>query len=361
MAQTPTYWKQFADWVTGYVNKYRSDIFFRTECNIIGLQVFFVCFVLILVVFSFNYLFHDVTLTIITQITNQLVSGNTTNTFSNGFEYLKTKNFIPVIILIIILTAIFGYLVSFITLRPARKSLRVQKQFLRNIAHELRTPLAIIKTNLEVSLMQNNLKENHIREVSKSNIEELDRISYTIDNLVTFNALTRPENFRFEQVDLSKIVELTLKKLSKLIEKKHTILKVKKDDFTIIEGKASAIEQITTNILKNALIYTPEGGTIIIYIESIYPDYVELRVEDNGSGISKEDIFHIFEPFYRADPSRTRQNSGSGLGLTIVQELVKLHNGQIFIKSKLKHGTSVIVRFPFSKINEPLQNAFMKL
>ena len=100
------------------------------------------------------------------------------------------------------------------------------------------------------------------------------------------------------------------------------------------------------NILKNAIIYSPRGSRIVVTVEPVYPDHIEFSVQDFGVGIARKDLFRIFEPYYRADPSRKREGGGSGLGLTIVSELVKLHNGKITVRSAEQRGTIVTVLLP---------------
>lgn len=338
-------------WVTALINKYRFDLFFRTECNVIALQVSFVILILILIGFSFSYLYSDITKTIFIEIINNVnVSSTTTpyalNSILSGFDYLIGRHLLVIIIIIILVTSLFGYLVALITLIPARNSLKIQKQFIGNIAHELRTPLSIIKTNLEVALLQDNFENIRIKNMLLSNIEELDRISNIINNLLSFNKLISSENIKFEVVDIGEIVDNIIEKLSGLLKSKNINLKIKRTGKNIIEGRPIAIEQIVINIMRNAIQYTPNNGSIQVTIEPSYENFIELRVEDNGAGISDKDIFHVLEPFYRADPSRTTNHGGNGLGLAIVNELVRIHSGKILIKSTLGKGTVVMVSFP---------------
>ena len=100
------------------------------------------------------------------------------------------------------------------------------------------------------------------------------------------------------------------------------------------------------NILKNAIVYTPRGGNIALTLEPDYHGSVAISIKDSGVGIAEKDLFHIFEPYYRGDTSRTRATGGSGLGLAIVSELVRLHRGSVRILSAVGRGTTVIVAIP---------------
>lgn len=343
--------KLFVVWVTNLVNKYRFDIFFRTECNVIALQTIFVLTVIILISVFFDYFYKDVTKTLFNELVNNINSNKPITPDSLGsvlssLEYLKTKNYQLVILIIIVTTSVFGYLIARITLIPARNSLDSQKLFIGNIAHELRNPLASIKTAIEVALMKDKLEHDYIKEMLASNIDELDRISDTINNLLSINTLVLHSKIKLDKVSLEQVVEAVIANLNPLLKiKNHNLVYVKNGD-SYISGKKVALEQIILNILKNAINYTPNGGTIHVSVNSHRNDFVGLVIEDNGVGITKSDIFHVFEPFYRADPSRVRGSSGSGLGLAIVNELVKLHKGKIYIRSVIKKGTVVTIDFP---------------
>ena len=143
---------------------------------------------------------------------------------------------------------------------------------------------------------------------------------------------------------------MSRKKLFLLAEQKNIKLLVEKGEFLIVWGNTVALEQIVMNLIKNALIYTPKGGVVSVRLSPNYLGSIEMRVEDNGIGIARNDLFHIFEPFYRGDHSRKRGQGGSGLGLTIVSELVKLHRGKILMQSSKKSGTTATVLLPCGHI-----------
>jgi signal transduction histidine kinase len=113
-----------------------------------------------------------------------------------------------------------------------------------------------------------------------------------------------------------------------------------------MNGNPTALTQVISNLLKNAINYTPPGGQITLAVSANPYGEIELYVRDTGIGIARKDLDHIFEPFFRAERSRTRAQGGSGLGLTITSELVKLHNGKISIRSTQGRGTTVTVSFP---------------
>lgn len=343
-----TYWKRSEEWVTGWLNRYRVDPFFRTEVNVIGLQIAFALVILAIIAGAFSVLYHNISQAII----EGMRAGIATNASSAvapsialELQQLKTENLGIIIGSIVLTTALFGYIIARITLAPTRNALTAQKQFIGNIAHELRTPLSVLKTNTEVALLGDDVP-HEMKATLESNVEELDRISEIINNLLSLSALVRPERVEFAAVDLSAIVSDVAEKFSALAKRGEQQVTVRRGPGTAVWGNATALTQIVSNLLKNAITYTPRGGHIRLTVEPSPNNHVELIVQDSGVGIARKDLYRIFEPFYRGDPSRTRGQGGSGLGLAIVSELIKLHRGKVTIRSSVGRGTTVAVLFP---------------
>jgi signal transduction histidine kinase len=260
-------------------------------------------------------------------------------------EAARTREIVSVAFLVLIATAVFGYLVARLALSPTRNALAAQKEFIGNVAHELRTPLAIIKANTEILILEEK-GDRSLRSTLTSNIEELDRISDIINNLLTLNVLVQPEQVSFALVDLEPVVRRVVDKLSPSAQKKAVRMKVKLSVQCCVWGNATALEQIITNILKNAIQHTNEGEIVITGGLDGYGS-LQLEIRDTGMGIKQKDLFRIFEPFYRGDRARTRGGGvGSGLGLAIVSELVKLHRGRVSVRSAPGRGTTVTVTLP---------------
>ncbi len=341
------YWKRFAALGTGFARNYRYDPFFRTELNVIGLQVVFTALLILIVVEGVTYLYQDISTELVSGLTNILKAHSVASTsdIAQNLNDIRVQNLVIMGGLIATGTAIFAYLITRLALAPARNALEAQKQFIGNIAHELRTPLAVIKTNTEVSLIGNNVSDE-VRGTLTDTIEELDRISDIINNLLSMNALVRPEKMVFANVDIGAVVDRMKNHLESLIAKKRLELTVTKTDYRTVWGNLTALEQVVMNVLKNAVNYTPSGGKVKIVIEPDYRGHITVAIEDSGIGIDEKDLKQIFEPFFRADQSRVRVNGGSGLGLAIVSELVKLHQGSITIRSVKDRGTTVLISLP---------------
>lgn len=329
------------------LTRYRSDPFFRTEINVVALLGGFSLVVLVLVGVSFSVLYRDIS----DAIAQGIAAGSNLGAEAVGpaivqrIEQIRLQTLLELIGLIVFATAIFGYIIARVTLSPTRNALAAQKQFIGNIAHELRTPLSIIKTNTELTLLEHSLAPD-LKVTMESNIEELDRISEIINNLLSLSALIRPERMDFGAVDLSLVASDTIQKFAHLAKRGEKEITLRKSPETWVWGNGTALQQIVGNLLKNAIQYSPRRGHVRVTIEPAPNNHVELIVQDTGMGIARKDLFRIFEPFYRSDPSRTRGAGGSGLGLTIVSELVKMHRGKITVRSALGRGTTVSILFP---------------
>ncbi|MBI2612372.1 HAMP domain-containing histidine kinase [Candidatus Kaiserbacteria bacterium] len=343
------YWKRFGASATGYVHKYRFDPFFRTEVSVVALQIVFAVLLLLIVGLAATSLYHDASAALSRGIEQVLTSPSNPEAVGHSVaEELSTMRMRTVTwaaIAVVAVTVFLSYLIARVALSPTRNALESQKQFIGNVAHELRTPLSVIKTNTEVALMSGGI-ERELRSTLESTVGELDRISEIINNLLSLSASVRPERMEFKDLDFGPIVHGVIGKLKELADSKRVEITARMSQRRFVLGNPAALEQITMNILKNAITYSPRGGRVIVTVEPIHPDYIEFTVQDFGIGIAQKNLFRIFEPYYRVDPSRYRGESGSGLGLTIVSELVKLHNGKITVRSAEQRGTIVTVHLP---------------
>lgn len=338
--------------VTGFAHSYRFDPFFRTEVSVVALQIGFACIIFLILAAIAGTLYRDVSVAVTEGISKALAPDATPISIGDAItaqlSSLRSRTVAIAAFAIIGITLIFGYVIARIALQPTRDALESQKRFIGNIAHELRTPLSIIKTNTEVALMSVDITTES-RKTFESTVEELDRISEIINNLLSLSASIRPERIEFSDVDLGNVIQRVMGKLTGLAQQKQLELTERMSERRSVHGNPAALEQIAMNIVKNAIVYTSRGGRILITVEPVYPDYIEFTVQDSGTGIARKNLFRIFEPYYRVDISRTRGNGGSGLGLAIVSELVKLHNGKITVRSAEGRGTTVTILFPAGK------------
>jgi two-component system sensor histidine kinase ResE len=347
------YWKRFAASGIGFAHKYRFDPFFRTEINVIALQFALAGFLLAVVGIIASQLYHDASAAVAQGIADAIKPNSSPASIGSAvtdqLSSMRSRTVMIAGAAVILITALFTYIIARLALSPTRNALQSQKQFIGNVAHELRTPLAVAKTNMEVGLMVPALSAD-VQRTFKETVGELDRMSEIINNLLSLSAFTRPERIEFTDVDLGAVVEHAMRKLHGLAEPKKLEIELRLSERRAVWGNQIGLEQIVMNLIKNAIIYSGRGARVTVTVEPVYPDFMELRVRDSGRGITRKDLFHIFEPYYRGDPSRQRGSSGgSGLGLTIVSELVKLHNGRITVRSAEGRGTTVTLLLPAGK------------
>src|SRR5256885_1235400 len=231
------------------------------------------------------------------------------------------------------------------TLGRLEKAVGEMKQFTASISHELRTPLAVLGGEAEVALMEANSAEQY-RRVLASQLEEFEKLTRMINQLLT---LARAESgdvaIANEPVNISSMTESLAEQLEPVAASKDVSISCKCDSDVILRGDAAWVERIILNLVDNAIKFTPPGGHVQIKVSRVDGDAI-LDIADDGIGIAPEAVPHIFERFYRADPSRSNRADGAGLGLSLVKWAVDQHRGSIQVQSSLGRGTRFIVRLP---------------
>ncbi|HWR39604.1 MAG TPA: ATP-binding protein [Patescibacteria group bacterium] len=228
-----------------------------------------------------------------------------------------------------------------------------RRQFLAAVVHELRTPLAIIRGNLEgmVDGMVEKSEEN-----LHSLCEEADHLNRLITDLRDLSlAETGQLTLEKERVDISELISRAANMLEPLFLEKGLLLHLQTaPDIPPLPADARRLNQILYNLLTNAIRHTPPQGTVSVITRiSNATDraWLQIRVSDTGSGITAVDLPHIFEHFYRADPSRDKRSGGSGIGLAIVKQLTELHSGRVEVASTPGQGTHFTLYLPFNGHN----------
>lgn len=355
--------KPYVAWATDLIDKYRYNLFYKTAINVVALQLVLALVSLLVLAWGIEFAQERT----IAAVGDRIVEGifqdspASTESLSKAVASVNQQAHLYAAAGLIILNVLFGILIARFALWPTKNSLQFQKRFIGNIAHEIRTPLAIIKTNTEVALFDPKLPHS-VRETFDDTIVELDRISETINNLLSFDTLTRPRRMPFEPTDLGAISRTALVRHQALADSRGVKLVDQIDEGCLVSGNGVALEQVVTNLVKNAVNYTPKdkGGSVTVTVMPEPGHKVMLSVKDTGIGIDQKDLFHIFEPFYRGDTSRARGigTGTSGLGLAIVNEIVRLHKGSITIRSTPGKGTEIRVILPAGGKNlpDPLAN-----
>lgn len=211
----------------------------------------------------------------------------------------------------------------------------IQKSFAANAAHELKTPLAVIKSSLQVLEMNPHPETADYQEFMEDTGKSLDRIIKTVEGLLSLANLAAVETG--QKVEVSALLKQAVQELSGKAKSAQVELSVSCGEAGVT-GNPNLLYRAFYNLIENAIKYNREGGRVDITL-SPGADYVMVRIADNGMGIGPEAVGHIFEPFFRADQSRSQKIPGSGLGLAVVKMILDKHNGDIIVESQVGRGT----------------------
>lgn len=226
-----------------------------------------------------------------------------------------------------------------------------RREFVANVSHELRTPLTTVKGYVET--MMDSVEENDIDKDMFSTFlgtvnKETDRMTRLVKDLLTLSKLDYGHReLKKEDVDVSHLVMGVVERMKINASSKNVrLIYEPTNQLPIIMGDKDRLEQVIVNIISNAIKYTPGGeGEVFVSTGRMYQN-VYIKIKDNGMGIPKDDLPHVFERFYRVDKARSREQGGTGLGLAISNEIVKEHGGKITISSDYGVGTEVIIMLP---------------
>ena len=226
-----------------------------------------------------------------------------------------------------------------------------QKQFSANAAHELRTPLAVIQTNLEVFARRESPALKDYQEIFAMLQEQTGRLSHLAEILLDMTGVQTVE--RSERISLAALTDEVFCDLASVAEQKNVEL-IQQEGDCIITGSYLLLYRAVYNLVENAIKYNHSGGKVTVNIHlseeitdtSTSVNYVFLEVSDTGIGIPPEYQEKIFTPFFRVDKSRSRAMGGAGLGLALVREIVRQHNGQVKVLESSKKGSVIAIMLP---------------
>ena len=230
-----------------------------------------------------------------------------------------------------------------------RKLERLRRDFVANASHELRTPLSMIKGYIETLVDGHQTMASEERDRFLKTIQRhSERLNDIIQDLLTLSRLesTTP-GVNFEPVELAPLLDALgdeYRRRPNAIE--HKISVETAPTIGIIHADPVKLSQVFSNLIDNALKYTPKGSQINLHAHVTNTGEIEIAVGDNGPGIPGEDLPHIFERFYRVDKGRSRETGGTGLGLSIVKHIIQLHGGRVWAESEVGQGTTILMRLP---------------
>ncbi|MBU6146028.1 MAG: hypothetical protein KGO83_04890 [Paenibacillaceae bacterium] len=233
-----------------------------------------------------------------------------------------------------------------------RRLERVRNEFVANVTHELKTPLAAIQGFAE-TLRSGALRDEETALQFLHIIgEEAERLNRLIGDVLDLSRMESGAlDMHFSPIELGAFVQRTVRMLDAEAAKRAIVLRTEIESEAFIEADEDRLQQILINVLANAIAYAHDGGVVCIRIEEAVGDASDggstrIVVRDEGIGIPQEDVPRIFERFYRVDKARTRTSGGTGLGLSIVKHLVECHRGRISIDSEVGVGTTVAIELP---------------
>jgi signal transduction histidine kinase len=227
------------------------------------------------------------------------------------------------------------------------EAVQSSKRFVADASHELRTPLTVMRGELE-SLMAGRELSSRIRETLGSLLEEVDRLAAVVEGLLALSRLdageARSEWVRF---DLGELVAITADQMSLLAEDKDIAVTCEAARQVLVDGDRSRMKQVVVNLLDNAIKYCPKGSSVRL---SVAPEdgQAVFEVADTGPGIPGEALPHVFERFFRVERSRTREQGGAGLGLSIVKSICDAHGAHLDVQSSPELGSRFRIRLPLA-------------
>lgn len=238
-----------------------------------------------------------------------------------------------------------SYLFAKRTLRPVEEAMEAQARFTSDASHELRTPLAAIRAENEVALRDKKPSVSSLKALVASNLEEVERLQQLTDRLL---ALSSEQELAYDNFSLGQAAHDTALRHAALAKQKSITLKVTAKDLQA-HGNYETTCDILSILIDNAIKYSPERTTVTISTLA-QNNYVEVHVADQGPGIASEDAEHVFDRFYRADQSRSKQHvEGHGLGLALAKRLSDLNNATLGVVARNPRGSVFTLRLNKAK------------
>jgi heavy metal sensor kinase len=218
------------------------------------------------------------------------------------------------------------------------------KEISDNIAHDLKSPITRIRGAAEVALTTGSTL-TEFQQMAASNIEECDRL---LDMINTMLMISKTEagvgEFDRKRVDLSGIIQDACELFQPMAADKGVSLVCDHAEEIAVMGDTAMLQRMSANLLDNAIKYTPAGGNVLVAVHSPNDGRAVVTFKDSGIGMAEQDLSHIFERFYRCDPSRS--TVGSGLGLSLAKAIAEAHQGRIEVMSELEKGSTFTILLP---------------
>ena len=243
-----------------------------------------------------------------------------------------------------------GVVAVFHDITELKKMAKVRAEFVANVSHEFKTPLTTIRGFVET------LKDGAVNDKEKSRkfldiiLKHTERLEYLVNDLLSLASMESQElRLDFEKVPVPALIDSVVGLYKQQLEQKQQRLELKiPKDLPLIQADRLKIEQVFTNLLDNAIKFTPQEGQITIIVHQ-HNESVQIDFQDSGIGIDPQHLPRIFERFYRVDKGRSRDMGGTGLGLAIVKHIILAHQGKVSVQSHLGKGSTFSVSLPVAQ------------
>ena len=227
-----------------------------------------------------------------------------------------------------------------------------RQEFVANVSHELKTPMTSLKVLADSLLAQPDVPAELYREFMTDMVSEIDRENRIITDLLSLVKMDKSaREMNVVALNVNDLTELIMKRLRPIARKKDVEVVFESIRPVIAEVDEVKMTLVITNLVENAIKYNKEHGSVKVVLDADHQNFT-LEVSDTGMGISESDLPRIYERFYRADKSHSREMGGTGLGLVITRNAVLLHHGSITVTSTLGEGTTFVVKVPLNYIPE---------
>ncbi len=247
-------------------------------------------------------------------------------------------------VIALVFATVFGHILSGRAMVPLKEAYEKQRQFAADASHELRTPLAVVMASADLLENDPSITSPFLKQVIEDVRDEVKKMTKLVSDLLL---VARSDNKALKlkptKFDAAELLGQTARVMQPLAEKKHITVTAENLGKHEIQADEQKIKQLMLILVDNAVKYTPDGGKVTVGFEKAPQGRVRFYVQDTGIGIAKEDQEKIFDRFYRVDKARSREMGGNGLGLSIAQEIVALHQGTIRVESEPGQGTRFIV------------------
>ncbi|GAB4384220.1 MAG: hypothetical protein Kow00121_47360 [Elainellaceae cyanobacterium] len=258
---------------------------------------------------------------------------------------------VAIIVAAISLAGICSWWLAGLAMQPIRQSYAQMEQFTADAAHELRTPLAALRAMVQTALRSDDLSIADAELALHSVNRQSQRLSKLVHDLLILCQIDQVQSIQHQPCCLNTLIQELTSEFAAIATASELTLSANdsSQQLLFVNGSEEQLYRAVSNLISNAIQYTPAPGTITVSLIDRFP-YALIQVQDTGIGISLEEQSKIFDRFYRVNRERSRQQGGAGLGLAIVQAIVQAHHGSIQLQSQVNQGSTFTIRLPLLQL-----------